>query len=56
MSGWLYQTTEQATAPDPTLAMSHRKCQHCGAAFIAEVVAQHEALCDLKPAEAIANT
>jgi hypothetical protein len=39
---------EAATVPE--LSTSHRACQHCGATFLAEVAAVHEALCELRPA------
>lgn len=33
----------------PMLPISHRACQHCGTPFLAEVLAAHEATCDLRP-------
>ena len=54
MSGWMYPEAELASAaePAPSLALTHRECAHCGATFLAEVVSQHEALCELRPDDA----
>lgn len=34
----------------PPLPTSHTACRHCGTPFLAEVVAAHEASCELRPA------
>ena len=45
----MYPEAELASAAEPSLALTHRECAHCGATFLAEVVSQHEALCELRP-------